>query len=70
MRCSSRVTVQHLKRFLLQKLRVPALYDVSCVLYLLLLVLWGATVYYIYTLPSFGHTLHNCVCVSELVIYI
>ena len=29
MRCSSRVTVYHLKRFLLQKLCIPALYDVS-----------------------------------------
>ena len=29
MRCSSRVTVYHIKRFLLQKLCVPALYDVS-----------------------------------------
>ena len=32
MRCSSRVTVYHLKRFLLQKLCVPALYDV-CMMY-------------------------------------
>ena len=34
MRCSSRVTVYHLKRFLLQKLSVPPLYDVcmSCTL--------------------------------------
>lgn len=30
MRCSSRVTVYHLKRFLLGKLSVPPLYDVSC----------------------------------------
>lgn len=29
MRCSSRVTVYHLKRFLLQKLCVPALYDLD-----------------------------------------
>ena len=29
MRCSSRVTVHHLKRFLLQKLGVPPHYDVS-----------------------------------------
>ena len=29
MRCSSRVTVYHLKRFLLGKLSVPPLYDVS-----------------------------------------
>lgn len=28
MRCSSRVTIYHLKRFLLQKLCIPALYDV------------------------------------------
>ncbi|XP_064390903.1 polycomb group RING finger protein 1-like [Halichondria panicea] len=31
MRCSSRVTVYHLKRFLLQKLCVPALYDLDLV---------------------------------------
>ena len=33
MRCSSRVTVYHLKRFLLGKLSVPPLYDVSYIMY-------------------------------------